>query len=169
LRYYCYYHYYCYCKHCINYSEYKDKIQIRAGPAMDTIAALAAEQSGAAAAATAQYDLVFLDGDKRNYTEYYERILELQLLAPGALILADNVLFKGLVPSVWSSAASDSDSGSEGEGTAASSTKLDKQERRRLRIADALHAFNAHVQADARTAGVLLPIRDGLTMVQLRA
>jgi caffeoyl-CoA O-methyltransferase len=135
---------------------------------MDTIAALAAEQSTATATA-AQYDLVFLDGDKRNYTEYYERILELQLLAPGALILADNVLFKGLVPSVWSGAASDSDgSGSEGECAAGNTAKLDKQERRRLRIADALHSFNAHVQADARTVGVLLPIRDGLTMVLLK-
>src|SRR5215813_6956297 len=60
------------------------KIEIRMGPALDTIATL----SGA-------IDMVFIDADKGNYSNYYERVLP--LIPPGGLIVADNVLWSGEV------------------------------------------------------------------------
>ena len=91
---------------------------------MDSIEVLAAKHI----ASGTQFDIVFLDGDKRQYTDYYERILQSNLLAPGGLIIADNVLFKGLVSASWhrdtldssSSSSSSSDSGCFARRSAAS-------------------------------------------------
>jgi predicted O-methyltransferase YrrM len=66
-----------------------DKIDLRVAPAMETLDALiAAGQSGA-------FDFAFLDADKVNYWNYYERALV--LLRPGGLIAADNVLRSGKI------------------------------------------------------------------------
>ena len=61
-----------------------DKITIRMGPALETIKTL-----------TGPLDLVFIDADKSNYTNYYEACLP--LLKSGGLIVADNVLWSGKV------------------------------------------------------------------------
>ena len=58
------------------------KIDIRMGPAQDTLRVL-----------TGQFDLVFIDADKINYLNYYRRALE--LLSPRGVILIDNVLWDG--------------------------------------------------------------------------
>jgi len=68
-------------------SPHGDKITLRLGPALETIAALAAEG--------ASFDLAFLDADKENYSNYYEQILP--LLPSGGLIVADNTLWSGRV------------------------------------------------------------------------
>jgi len=60
------------------------KIEIRMGPALETIKTL----SGA-------LDMVFIDADKGNYSNYYEAVLP--LVKPGGLIVADNVLWSGRV------------------------------------------------------------------------
>ena len=60
------------------------KITIRMGPALDTIKTL-----------TDPLDLVFIDADKPNYSNYYEACLP--LVKPGGLIVADNVLWSGKV------------------------------------------------------------------------
>jgi O-methyltransferase len=65
------------------------KIQLRLGPALETVASLLKE-SGAGS-----FDFVFIDADKPNYDAYYE--LCLQLVRPGGLILLDNVLWQGEV------------------------------------------------------------------------
>ena len=59
-------------------------ISIRMGPALDTLASL-----------SGPFDLAFLDADKENYCQYYDRILP--LLRPGGLLVADNVLWSGKV------------------------------------------------------------------------
>jgi caffeoyl-CoA O-methyltransferase len=65
-------------------SGHGDKIEIRLGPALDTIAAL-----------EGPFDLVFIDADKPNYENYYEAVLP--LLAENGLLIADNVLWSGRV------------------------------------------------------------------------
>jgi caffeoyl-CoA O-methyltransferase len=66
-----------------------DKIDLRLGPAVDTLdAMIAAGENG-------QYDMAFIDADKENYGLYYERCLI--LLRFGGLILVDNVLWDGRV------------------------------------------------------------------------
>jgi caffeoyl-CoA O-methyltransferase len=65
-------------------SPHGDKITIRMGPALDTIKTLADP-----------LDLVFIDADKVNYSNYYEACLP--LLKFGGLIVADNVLWSGKV------------------------------------------------------------------------
>jgi caffeoyl-CoA O-methyltransferase len=65
-------------------SGYGDRIEIRLGPALETIATL-----------NGPFDLVFIDADKPNYKAYYEAVLP--LLAGNGLIIADNVLWSGRV------------------------------------------------------------------------
>ena len=61
-----------------------DKIEIKLGPALETIQAL-----------EGPFDIVFIDADKPNYQAYYEAVLP--LLADNGLIIADNVLWSGRV------------------------------------------------------------------------
>ena len=83
------------------------------------------------------YDLVFIDGDKREYTAYYEAVLP--RLRSGGYILADNVLWDGKVLDA--------------------SLCTDAQTK-------AIVAFNQYVQTDPRVENVLLPLRDGLMMIR---
>jgi caffeoyl-CoA O-methyltransferase len=61
-----------------------DRIEVRRGPALETIAALAGP-----------FDLVFVDADKTGYLEYYEAVLP--KLSDDGLIVVDNVLWRGRV------------------------------------------------------------------------
>jgi predicted O-methyltransferase YrrM len=49
------------------------------------------------AAGEGPFDVIFLDGDKRSYRDYYDVITRNRLLAPTGVLVADNVLWKGLV------------------------------------------------------------------------
>jgi predicted O-methyltransferase YrrM len=82
------------------------------------------------------FDLVFIDADKENYLNYYRLVFE--QLRPGGLILADNAFWDGKV--------------------------LDKNTNDKE--AQGIIAFNAFVQNDDRVENLLLPLRDGLMMVQ---
>lgn len=62
------------------------KIDLRLGPALDTLRSLPADR---------QFDMAFIDADKPNYRRYYEEIL--RRLRPNGLILFDNVLWMGQV------------------------------------------------------------------------
>ena len=85
-----------------------------------------------------QFDLVFIDADKINYSRYYDLILEKTV--PGGFILADNVLWSGKV-------------------VQQASKKMDKDTQEIL-------DFNQKVQQDDRVENVLLPIRDGLLLMR---
>ncbi len=85
------------------------------------------------------FDLVFLDGDKRTYVDAYE--MALTVLRPGGYILADNTL--------WDAHVVDA------------AYARDAQTRGIL-------AFNDHVAADTRVDRVILPLRDGLTLIRQR-
>ena len=64
-----------------------DRIELRLGPALDTLAMLA--HSGAT------FDLAFVDADKENYPAYWEALVP--MMVPGGVILADNTLWSGKV------------------------------------------------------------------------
>ncbi|MFM7709473.1 MAG: O-methyltransferase [Ferruginibacter sp.] len=82
------------------------------------------------------WDLVFIDADKVGYIPYYE--LTLPRLRPGGWILADNVLFHGQVLA----------QPPEGKN------------------AKAIQAFNEHVAKDHRVEQLMLPVRDGITLIR---
>jgi len=63
-----------------------DRVELRLGPALDTLRALGDEES---------FDFAFIDADKQTYLEYYEAVLK--LLRAGGLVLIDNVLRGGAV------------------------------------------------------------------------
>lgn len=65
-------------------SPHGHKIEIRMGPALDTLATL-----------TEPIDMAFIDADKVNYPQYYQGCM--RLLRPGGLMVADNVLWSGRV------------------------------------------------------------------------
>jgi caffeoyl-CoA O-methyltransferase len=82
------------------------------------------------------WDMVFIDADKKSYIQYYE-LAKAQLNENG-IIIADNVLYHGEV----------------------------LQEIIEDKTAKAIHEFNKHVCADKTVNSLLLPIRDGLMLVQ---
>lgn len=65
----------------------QDRIELRMGPALESIAALAAEGR--------RIDLLFIDADKPNYVRYWDAVLPLMPI--GGLVLADNTLWSGRV------------------------------------------------------------------------
>ena len=83
------------------------------------------------------YDLVYIDANKREYSDYYDLVFD--LVRPGGLILADDVLWDG---KLWQDPL--------------------PQDKQTLGIA----AFNDKVMADPRVESVLLPIRDGLNVIR---
>ena len=84
-----------------------------------------------------EFDMVFIDGDKRTYVETYEMVL--QILRPGGFILADNTLWDGHV----TDPAYDKDHQTQG-----------------------IRRFNDHIAQDNRVEQVILPLRDGLTLIR---
>ncbi len=68
-------------------SPHGDKIELRLGPAIDTLADLARAQD--------PFDLAFIDADKTSYEAYWEALVP--MMRPGGLIIADNTLWSGKV------------------------------------------------------------------------
>ncbi len=104
------------------------KIDLRLGPALKTLDDLIAQGQGG------RFDFAFIDADKENYINYYER--SLVLLRPGGLIAVDNVLWDGKVVDL---SVNDADT-------------------------RAIRAFNESLHHDERVWLSMLPIRDGLTL-----
>lgn len=104
-----------------------DKISLLIGDAKKTLERLKSRQ----------YDMVYIDANKREYPEYYDLVFD--MVRPGGYILADNVLWDG---KVW----------------------LDPlpQDRQTQGIA----AFNSIVARDPRVESVILPVRDGLNLIR---
>ncbi|MEE4199323.1 O-methyltransferase [Erythrobacter sp.] len=90
-----------------------------------------------------RFDLVFIDADKGGYWDYYDTLLTRDLLAPGGLICIDNTLQGG-------EAFLDAD---------ALGQPISDNGR-------AIRDFNERLASDPRTVQVLLPIRDGVTLVR---
>lgn len=84
------------------------------------------------------FDLAFIDGDKRAYTDTYEAVMT--MMKKGSLIIADNTLWDGHVV--------DPAYGHDPQTVG-------------------IRLFNDHVMADKRVERVLLPMRDGLTLIRV--
>lgn len=91
------------------------------------------------AAAREEFDLVFVDADKTEYVQYFEILLNHSLLAPNGLICVDNTLLQG-------------------------QPYLPSEER--TKNGEAIAQFNHVVKNDSRVEQVLLPVRDGLTIIR---
>ncbi len=87
------------------------------------------------------YDLVFIDGCKREYPDYYKMIMDTPLVGSGSYILADNILWYGKV-------------------AADNVGKADLQTRRIIE-------FNALVKDDPRVENVIVPLRDGINLIRV--
>ncbi|MBQ2247936.1 MAG: O-methyltransferase [Tidjanibacter sp.] len=87
------------------------------------------------------YDLVFLDGDKREYPDYYKMLMDNGLIRSGSYILADNILWYGKV-------------------TAENIKSSDLQTR-------GIVEFNRMVHDDPRVENVIIPLRDGINLIRV--
>ena len=85
------------------------------------------------------FDMAFVDGDKRTYRQTYDALLP--IIAPGGYIIADNTLWDGHV--VDPAYAADSQT-------------------------QGIELFNDYIAHDERVEKVILPIRDGLTIIRKR-
>lgn len=110
----------------LNRSPFRDRIELHLGDAMQIIPRLAET-----------FDLVFIDADKRLYSDYFDLVFP--KVRPGGLILADNTLWDGKVLD----------------------NKPHPSDKQTLGI---LH-FNEKIKEDPRVEKVILPLRDGLTMI----
>jgi caffeoyl-CoA O-methyltransferase len=106
----------------------ESKIDLRIAPALETLDALIAEGRAG------EFDFAFIDADKTNYANYYERALT--LVRKGGVVAIDNVLWDGSV--------------------------VDENDHEP--DTEAIRAFNRKLHADARIALTLVPLGDGLTL-----
>ena len=107
-------------------SPYSSKISLHIGNALEIVPAL-----------HKQYDLIFLDGEKREYPDYYRQLFE--YVKVGGFIIADNTLWDGHV--------------------ADPAYNKDQQTK-------AIREFNDMVVADNRVTASIVPVRDGLTIIR---
>lgn len=116
-------------------------IELHIGDCKETLKRLRAEMgldmNCTASNSSRLYDIVYMDANKREYCEYYELVFD--MVRPGGLILADNVLWDGKV--------------------CQDPLPQDKQT---LGIA----RFNDMVSSDPRVESVILPLRDGLNVIR---
>jgi predicted O-methyltransferase YrrM len=108
----------------------EDVIQLHIGDCKETLKTLRAGMKE-------MYDIVYMDANKREYCEYYDLVFD--MVRPGGLILADNVIWDGKV--------------------CQDPLPQDKQT---LSIVK----FNDMVSADPRVESVILPLRDGINVIR---
>lgn len=106
-------------------SEHASKVELIIGDALEIVPGMGE-----------RFDMVFMDGNKREYIKYYE--LAMEYLNDGGWILADNTLWDGHVI---------------------------EQERQDAQT-NGVRAFNDLVRNDDRVEVVMLPLRDGLTIIR---
>jgi caffeoyl-CoA O-methyltransferase len=114
------------CRSFFDESLYAQQIDMKIGDAMEIIPTIQEE-----------IDLVFIDADKANYSNYFE--LCLPKLRTGGFMIVDNVLWSGKV--LQEAKPNDIDT-------------------------EALQVFNEKLKNDSRVSQVLLPVRDGLTLIR---
>lgn len=107
-------------------SEFSNQIKIKVGNALDILDDLEGD-----------FDLVFIDADKSNYINYYNKIID--KMNSGGVILADNVLWYG---------------------------KVMEETKENDKDTSILKEFNKMLVSDSRIEVVLLPVRDGISLIR---
>ena len=107
-------------------AEQDKKIKTIINPALDTLNELKKENS--------IFDIIFIDADKENYKDYYNRSFD--LLKRGGLIIIDNVLWHGEVA----------------------------DEKNNEKFTNIMRNFNTFVKNDEKTEQIILPLGDGFTI-----
>ena len=126
----------------------------------DALAFLEAMGKGVEYSSTSPFDIVFIDGDKTRFLDYVEACLSCEkVLKKGGLMVIDNVLWKGLVLE----AASGDWSGTSDEDLTEPELK---KSRRARKLANTIHNFNNAIVQDERVEVVMLPMRDGLSIIR---
>ena len=108
-------------------SPHGHKVHLHIGSALDVIPSLG------------EFDLVFMDADKREYPAYYRMLMECSVHS-GSVILADNVLWSG---------------------------KVVEEVKSGDRHTQAINEFNRMVLEDPRVENVILPLRDGINIIRV--
>ena len=107
-------------------ADQEKKIQTIIGPAIENMNNLKMKEQ--------KFDLVFIDADKENYKNYYDKSLD--LIEKNSLIIIDNVLWHGDV--------------------------VDKKKQDKLTTI--IREFNSYLNKDERTENLIIPVGDGLTV-----
>jgi len=105
--------------------------------------------------ARTEFDFIFVDCAKRDYKQVYETVLSKQLLSPSGIMLFDNVLFRGAVAEAHSTR------------TNLTFVNSENPSYKPFNVTESLYQFNSHVAEDNRTSSTVLPIFDGILLVQL--
>ena len=110
-------------------SDYGHRIRQHVGSALEVVPRLGEV-----------YDMVFIDGDKREYPAYYKMLMDGGYVRSGSILLADNILWYG---------------------------KVAEPIARNDRHTEAIVEFNRMVVEDDRVDNVIVPIRDGINMIRV--
>ncbi len=110
-------------------SEYGERIHLHIGDALEMIPRMDLSP-----------DMAYVDGDKREYTDYYEMLM--RCMKPGSYIIADNTMWYGHV--------------------------LEEKTRESDRQTMGIKAFNDMLAKDERVEKVMVPVRDGLTLIRIK-
>lgn len=111
-------------------SVYADRIRLHIGSALDIVPQLGH-----------RYDMVFIDGDKREYPAYYDMLLDGGYVGSGSYMLADNILWYG---------------------------KVTDPVTHHDRHTQAIVEFNDKVLADDRVENIIIPLRDGINLIRVK-
>ena len=111
-------------------SEYGSRIRHHIGSALEVVPRLGEV-----------YDMVFIDGDKREYPDYYRMLMDGGYVRSGSVMLADNILWYG---------------------------KVAEPIARNDRHTEAIVEFNRMVKEDERVDNVIVPIRDGINLIRVK-
>lgn len=111
-------------------SGYGSRIRQHIGSALDVVPRLGEV-----------YDMVFIDGDKREYPAYYDMLMDGGYVRSGSILLADNILWYG---------------------------KVAEPIAHNDRHTEAIVEFNRKVKEDDRVDNVIVPIRDGINMIYIK-
>ncbi len=107
-------------------AKQENKVKTIIGPALESISNFKKREQ--------KFDLVFIDADKENYKNYYEKSLD--LIEKNGLIIVDNVLWHGEVVDT----------------------------KKRDKLTTVIKEFNIYVNKDKRTENLIIPVGDGLTV-----